>query len=112
MTTDTINTRLVMLESRILALESMVKRIQQNQQQLDGNDTSFLTMIKQTASALETNEKADEMLHEALLNRIKGVNMKLGKYLKRIQKLEKAMKTVKKDEIWEEMKATLKTLKK
>ena len=92
MENGTLNSRLLILESRILQLEKTVDRLSKNMHYLDGNDESFLQMIKTLTSAVECNERVDETIHELVQNRIKGLYMRNGKLRKQIDRLRREMK--------------------
>lgn len=91
MENGTLNSRLLILESRIIALEKELKRLSNNMHMLDSNDELFLGMVKNITSLLECNGRIDEAIHETLLNRIKGINMHMGKVRKKINKMQEEL---------------------
>ncbi len=84
MVENTYNSRLIMLEDRVLMLEKGIKKLATNMHALHSNDELFLHMVKTLTGTIECNQKIDDMVHETVLNRIKGLNMNLGKLRKKV----------------------------
>lgn len=70
-------------------MEKENKRLSANMHILNSNDDLFLEITKTMTSAIECNQRVDDIIHEAALNRIKGINMHMGKIRKSIEKLKK-----------------------
>lgn len=94
MENGTLNSRLLLLESRVLDLERESKRLSKSMNALHSTDELILHAIETLTSAVESNEKMDETVHEFVQNRIKGLYMRNGKLKKQVDNIQEELKKI------------------